>query len=106
MTRRPAALMTLTVLLCYLAPIVGAADATTSGGEVTALHRGMHEISLRASEPMTNPYFGAPIQVTFRRPDGSEVIVDGSHVGDATVGGDQSFLAPGSGDWILLLRSK
>jgi len=66
------------LLLSLIAP------ASTASGEADAFHRGLHEIKLRASEPITDPYFGTQIQVVFYRPDGSEVRVDGFYDGNAS----------------------
>ncbi len=92
MTRRAKPVITLMALLWLLSPTVHAvvrmkdvavAHAITPSGEASALHRGMYEIELRASEPVTDPYFGVRVQVMFYRPDGTEVRVDGFYDGNA-----------------------
>jgi hypothetical protein len=93
MTRRAESIVALMLLLSILAPTVDAvvraqnpadAPAITPGDEANALHRGMHEIKLRGSEPITDPHFGTQLQVVFYRPDGSEVCVDGFYDGNST----------------------
>lgn len=55
----------------------------TQGGS-EALHRGAYEVKLTASPGFGNPYFEVDLRVTFTRPDGSEVTVDGFYDGDNT----------------------
>jgi len=50
--------------------------------EETAAHRGVYEISLETDTPSGNPYFDVDFEVTFERPDGSAVPVDGFYDGD------------------------
>ena len=57
------------------------AHAVTPGVEPIAPHRGMFEIELRALEPLANPYRDTQMQVSFRRPDGGQVLVDGFYDG-------------------------
>ncbi len=55
---------------------------TSSGSHVArgddpALHRGVYEVRLIASRAYENPFLEASVQVTFTRPSGTEVAVDG-----------------------------
>lgn len=62
--------------------IIGAVVAQgKTTGESDALHRGLHEIVLKASSGFENPYFDVDFQMVFTRPDGTEVIVDGFYDG-------------------------
>jgi len=54
-----------------------------SGGGVAA-HRAVYEVSLTASAGNGNPFLDAGVQVTFRRPGGTEVTVDAFHDGGDT----------------------
>jgi hypothetical protein len=63
--------------------------STSLGADViqqgqAALHRGVYEIEIHAEENLANPWFDAAFQVTFRRPDGSDVLVDGFYDGQQT----------------------
>ncbi len=89
-TGRAKPVITLMALLWLLSPAnhavagmkeVAVAHAITPSGEPIALHRGIYEIELRTSKPITDPYFGVRIQVMFYRPDGTEVRVDGFYDG-------------------------
>ena len=50
-------------------------------GGIQVNHRGLHEIELKASSKLNNPYFDLELRITFTRPDGSEVTVDGFYDG-------------------------
>ncbi len=51
------------------------------------LHRGVHELEFRCEGDLDNPFFDVDLRVTFVRPDGSQVTVDGFY------DGRQTFLA-------------
>ena len=52
-----------------------------TAGQADILHRGVYEISLRASSEPGNPFFDVDLQIVFSRPDGPEVTVDGFYDG-------------------------
>jgi hypothetical protein len=50
----------------------------------SARHRGYHEVTLRARDPLGNPFTDTEVQVVFSRPDGSAVTVDAFYDGEQT----------------------
>jgi hypothetical protein len=58
-----------------------APDHLAAGGE-GAPHRGVYEVELSADETIANPYFDVNLRVTFTRPNGSTVTVDGFYDGN------------------------
>jgi uncharacterized protein DUF4038/uncharacterized protein DUF5060 len=73
-----------------LAPRPGIADTQEKGmtersvlsrDTDSAPHRGVYELALRASPPEVDPYLEVDFNVTFTRPDDSQVTVDGFYDG-------------------------
>ncbi|MHC4352692.1 MAG: apiosidase-like domain-containing protein [Planctomycetota bacterium] len=50
-------------------------------GQTAYPHRGFYELSLKTGQTSLNPYTDVELQVTFKRPDGSQVTVDGFYDG-------------------------
>lgn len=90
------------VMLCLLSVLALAASAATSPGLVretgaspapsgpniasgpaAASHRGVYEVRLEARGAVASPFFNPALQVTFTRPNGSQVTVDGFFDGEA-----------------------
>ncbi len=53
-------------------------------GGASAWHRGVYEITLESDGEIHDPYLGSKLAVTFTRPDGSLVTVDGFYDGGRT----------------------
>jgi hypothetical protein len=74
--------------ICSLVIILLATWDTTSAqtwltqGRESAHHRGVYQVVLRAETTISDPWFIEIVQVTFARPDGSEVTVDGFYNGN------------------------
>ena len=80
----------LPILLLFSAASTSSADPAGDPGPgivrgaQPAAHRGVYEIALAASGPIANPYFDTDMTVTFTRPDGTRVTVDGCFDGGST----------------------
>jgi hypothetical protein len=61
----------------------GSLHAVASGSQAAA-HRGVYEVAIEAADPVDDPFGSAPFVVTFTRPDGSSVKVEGFINGDRT----------------------
>ncbi|MBN2712016.1 MAG: DUF5060 domain-containing protein, partial [Planctomycetes bacterium] len=55
--------------------------ANIVSGSTNPPQRGVYEVSITCTDSVTNPYVDATLTVTFTRPDGSKVTVDGFYDG-------------------------
>lgn len=75
------------------------APAVLVSGGATAPLRGAYEIALTAAADPADPYFGPGVTVTFVRPDGSRVAVDGFFDGGRTFRARAYADKPGRWTW-------
>ena len=78
---------------------VGKAQEVLSRDQPTALHRGIYELTLNATGNTGNPYDDVTFEVTFTRPDKSEVVVDGFYDGGASFKARAYCDTPGAWQW-------
>ena len=86
-------------LMSFLLSFTANAQEILSKNTPTALHRGMYELSLNATGAVDNPYYEVDCKVTFRRPDGSTVAVDGFYDGGTTFKARAYCDTPGKWQW-------
>jgi hypothetical protein len=86
------ATLVMTLAVCSMAaasqPAARQVPADSDGplvtGGTSALHRGVYEVALKSDGEINDPYLGSKLTVTFTRPDGSLVTVDGFYDGGRT----------------------
>jgi len=69
------------------------------GNKKTASHRGVYELEFRANEKVENPFSDVDFQITFVRPNGSEVTAEGFYDGDQTFRARAYCDTPGPWKW-------
>ncbi len=83
-----ATILTVCSMAIALQPAARQVLADSGGALATAgasaWHRGVYEVALESDGEINDPYHGAKLTVTFTRPDGSLVTVDGFFDGDRT----------------------
>lgn len=90
-----------TVFLCFISLFFQEAYAQSvlSKNNPTALVRGIYEVALNASLTEDNPYYDIQCTVTFRKPDGREVEVDGFFDGGSSFKARAYCEQPGLWQW-------
>jgi hypothetical protein len=88
-----------TFVMTFAVCSMAVAGGPLVAGGASAWHRGVYEVALTSDNEIHDPYLGSKLTVTFTRPDGSLVTVDGFYDGGRTFKARAYCDAPGQWSW-------